>query len=726
MAGKRPTWPAPRQWAIPAIIGLIAALVGSWLGSTTRALEIEQDVGLRWLYALRGPTTPPDNVVVVTLDVRSAERISLPADTRGFHGCTDIQVDALDSSRRALPVPLTGRWPRCLHARLIDILTEAGASAVMFDLTFRPRPPMVIGGRDLFASEDLAMATAMKRASNVILVQNDTEAIGGDGPDACRDASPVVLSTVIQSAALGSAPFLTEPDARVERFPWFNNCAWPAPNFPMLALQALQKDAYRELRQELINLGTRDGTFSVLPERHSGDPDVRIVEAHRGLTPDSLPELDKGPLPAGQLESAVAQMRTILKGPLGKELERRSRSRFAEQLRLLYAGPDTRYFNHYGPRGTIPHWSYADVLATAARAPEKLRESFANRAVFVGMAEMERLEKTDHHQTVFEPKFGVSGVELAATAYANLSENSSVVPLQYHAAIAGLTTFVALVLTLVFPALWGILGAGMLVGAYVLASSALFSSQALWLPVAIVAFAWGSSSVGGLMYQYVSVSRRQRRLMTVVETFVPKDVARKLVQPQGYIPTNTEAIVIATDIANYTSLSEGMSPKALQELMAQYFELVFRPVMEHGGFISDIVGDAMVAIWPAAPDGTLPREAVLDACVDIQKAIAASPIGDKLPTRIGVTSGPVTLAMVGALDHYEFRAVGDPVNTANRVQGHNKDLGTRVLVSSEMLEGIDRFDVVDRGEAKLRNKAVALRLFELRGRKPQADPPNTP
>lgn len=719
-----------RTWLVSMVVALFTTALAVLGAAQPFAANLEQRLGLWALFRLRGPLPPPPSVAIVAMNQEAAARISLPSDETdyaGYHRCRDVRVDASGEGRRSLLEPSRlERWPRCLHAHLIDALAAAGASAILFDVSFRPRPPRMVGEVDVHPEQDRTMADAMRRAGNVIVAQRiETPRVREGGADGGRSAStdiftaadrqcleggPVPISTPIREAALGAAPFFRIDDGRVDRFPWFSNCAWPAPTFPMLALQAVQRDAYRELRQELLrNSGAETGRTD--PERDDGLPALPDG--------DLFPDLPGGHLEPGVLEGAVVYLRALLRGSAGRQLEGRPRSQFAEQLRLLYVGPDIRYLNHYGPPGTIETWSYAHVLDLGRRDAAALRRLFENRVVFVGFAESHVPGAEDHFPTVFAtpPEPGVSGVELAATGFANLSEGSTIEPRGDLVAITGVTTALTLAVCLALPAFVGFaVTTGIVLLGWAGAWGA-FRHGPWWIPVVVPSIAWLVSFSVALATQYAFVRARQTRALRVLEHFVPRDVARQLLRPQGFPPRFTQAIVIATDIANYTALSEGMHARDLQLLMAQYFELVFRPVRDHGGFISDIVGDAMVAIWPAAPDGTLPAEAVLDACVDMQAAIAASPIGHLLPTRVGVTSGPVTLAMVGALDHYEFRAVGDPVNTANRIQGYNKTLGTHVLVSAELLAGTDRFLVVDKGAAKLRNKANEVHLFELAGRR---------
>ena len=126
--------------------------------------------------------------------------------------------------------------------------------------------------------------------------------------------------------------------------------------------------------------------------------------------------------------------------------------------------------------------------------------------------------------------------------------------------------------------------------------------------------------------------------------------------------------------------------------MNRYYGVLFEPVKQHGGLVQDVVGDSMLAIWATTePDASLRNRAMvaaLAAATAVDRFNAASG-RFALPTRIGLHSGRLLLGSVGAIDHYEYRAVGDIVNTATRLEGLNKHLGTRLLVSAEVLHGLE-------------------------------------
>ena len=91
-------------------------------------------------------------------------------------------------------------------------------------------------------------------------------------------------------------------------------------------------------------------------------------------------------------------------------------------------------------------------------------------------------------------------------------------------------------------------------------------------------------------------------------------------------------------------------------------------------------------------------------------------------TRLGLHSGEIMLGSIGAVDHYEYRAVGDIVNSASRIQELNKTLGTRVLLSSQVLDGIDGYLTREVGTFLLRGKTRPLVIHELIGGGAADDP----
>jgi adenylate cyclase len=79
-------------------------------------------------------------------------------------------------------------------------------------------------------------------------------------------------------------------------------------------------------------------------------------------------------------------------------------------------------------------------------------------------------------------------------------------------------------------------------------------------------------------------------------------------------------------------------------------------------------------------------------------------------------SGYISLGNVGAMDHFEYRPVGDIVNTASRMEGLNKFLSTQILVSEEVLDQLDGFCKRRLGKFILAGKSKPVEVYELIGK----------
>jgi adenylate cyclase len=179
------------------------------------------------------------------------------------------------------------------------------------------------------------------------------------------------------------------------------------------------------------------------------------------------------------------------------------------------------------------------------------------------------------------------------------------------------------------------------------------------------------------------------------------------------------AACLITDAERYTGVAETLAPPSVVDLVNSYLEALFAPVLRNGGIVSDVKGDGLLAVWNEDCAGEQFRARACLACLEILAAVERfndrQPAA-RLPTRLGVDLGRVAIARVGAHARYEYRAVGDPVNTASRLGDLNKLLGTRILVSEPLTQGVRGFLFRDLGSFHLRGKHIRTRVTELVGR----------
>ena len=391
---------------------------------------------------------------------------------------------------------------------------------------------------------------------------------------------------------------------------------------------------------------------------------------------------------------------------------------------------DHCWLDLYGPPRTVPTIGLDQVIADAADGQagrQRLAQAVGGRAVFVGYSgahpgEQDRVR--DEYATVFTGTDGLrqGGVEIAATAYANLLENRAPEP-PAMAARLGITLAWGALLVAIARRLAGLpalLVIACVAGAYLGVAALRFAAGAAWMPIlvpllmqapagAALAAAWG----------HAREKRTNRRMRVFIDDLVPSHVveAHLVRELRGDdVAFAFEGVFLATDIEGFTTICETLSPAAARERLNAYFAHVFPAVERQGGQVSQISGDAILAYWFEDPAGSDMRQCACRAATEIARMTAAAPAARAdwaLPTRIGIHAGTVTLARVGASRHHEFRAVGDAANTACRIEGLSKHLGTHLLASHPVLAGSTDWLWRPLGEFVLAGRTAALAVGEI-------------
>jgi len=194
------------------LIGLVLLIAGSAiiLASTPVGHWLEEDLGLSWLFQLRGARPAPKDVVVVSIDQHSSHRLDLPNKPR--------------------------KWPRALHGELVDKLTHAGAVAIAFDIIFdEVRDP----------ADNARFAAAMQRSNNVVLFQYLKEETRANNLVQVERLIPPI--DVFARSAFAMSPFpLPKIPAKVDHFLLYQPDLG-LPTIPLTMLQLYSLDEYQPL-----------------------------------------------------------------------------------------------------------------------------------------------------------------------------------------------------------------------------------------------------------------------------------------------------------------------------------------------------------------------------------------------------------------------------------------------------------------------------------------------
>ena len=624
-----------RRVCTASVLGIVTGAIGVLLSLVPPLSSLEDSLGLRALFTVRGPRPAPRGVVVVSIDRLAGVSLGLPQQVRD--------------------------WPRAYHARLIDRLVQQGASVIAFDLQFFRDTP-----------DDDELAEAIGRSKRVVLVQW-LENVPGAG-SMYRDPIPPFARA---AAAVAPVPI---PDTPVVSWFWTfvtTTGGGDVPTFPMVVMQISDPGARAALAAAFKSAGI---------VTRSDDPVASMRELRRTLNGNT-----------GALSKIRAQLATQ---PIDSVTRRR-----AETMAGVYVNDGTAYLNFYGPPGSVCTVPY-DVVLDGSASPCPLKDAVV--FVGVGRSRLDRAEQIDTYHTIYERGDGVdfSGVELHATALANLLDETALRPVS---------------------ALAILFGTGILLGG----SGYWIRTRRRWLRGNVAARVEAAVVVAVLSGAYgVAAYVLFARYHLIVPLVVPLAVqfpgalilallARPVVREES-----VHAVCVVADAAGSTAVGQRLPHDAYAALMTEYTRALSQCVTARGGLALAPHGDGFASLWllqaGVDSDNLSIRRAACESALEMvataDRFNQSRPDHERLPLRVGLTTGAVTVR--SDADRGAFEAVGDAVNIAARLEGLNRELATRVLASEDVVAGMEeQFErnLVAR-DIRLKGVSTAPRVFEIAGK----------
>lgn len=128
--------------------------------------------------------------------------------------------------------------------------------------------------------------------------------------------------------------------------------------------------------------------------------------------------------------------------------------------------------------------------------------------------------------------------------------------------------------------------------------------------------------------------------------------------------------VLFVDVRGSTALAERLPPTEVAATYNEFYDRVTKVVLKHG-IIDKLIGDEVMGIYlaVACPGGRL-VDTIVDDAQHLMRAIGyGTRDGPILDIGIGLDVGSAYVGHVGSSDVDDFTVIGDPANTAARLQG---------------------------------------------------------
>lgn len=173
--------------------------------------------------------------------------------------------------------------------------------------------------------------------------------------------------------------------------------------------------------------------------------------------------------------------------------------------------------------------------------------------------------------------------------------------------------------------------------------------------------------------------------------------------------------VLFTDIRDFTSLSEQMTPEENFRFVSSFNERLGPIIRSHHGFINQYLGDSIMAIFPGNPDDALNAAVAMQRAVhelNLQRQMEGLPA---IKAGIGMHTGPLIMGITGDEYRLDAATISDTVNTAARIESLTKYYKSPLLLSGETLRQIthqDKFHLRHLGKVQLKGKFNLLSIIE--------------
>jgi class 3 adenylate cyclase/tetratricopeptide (TPR) repeat protein len=206
-----------------------------------------------------------------------------------------------------------------------------------------------------------------------------------------------------------------------------------------------------------------------------------------------------------------------------------------------------------------------------------------------------------------------------------------------------------------------------------------------------------------------------------IQRYLPKGLTEKILAQRDRIEGERKQVtVMFCDMEGFTPLVERLGPEEAYGIMDQVYEILIHKVHDYEGTVNEMTGDGIVALFgaPIALEDA-PQRAVRSAMA-IHREM--SRFSDRLKQdreylttlkmRVGIHTGPVVVGTVGNNLRVEFKAVGDTVNLASRMEGLAESGATYVTDDTfKLTEGFFRFEAL--GEKDVKGKKEPVKVYRV-------------
>lgn len=200
----------------------------------------------------------------------------------------------------------------------------------------------------------------------------------------------------------------------------------------------------------------------------------------------------------------------------------------------------------------------------------------------------------------------------------------------------------------------------------------------------------GVGYIALLLERWVETESQRRQTRHAFSRYVSNTVVDALLKHPDKMKLGGERrhmSVLFSDLRGFTTLSEGLTPEQLVEVLNKYLHEMTNIVFDEQGVLDKYIGDAVMAFWNAPFDQSHHALHAVYAAIRMRDKLKAMnvagafPPGIELKVGIGINTGDMVVGNIGGESRYDYTVIGDSVNLASRTEGLCKEYGVEIIIT---------------------------------------------
>ncbi len=224
-----------------------------------------------------------------------------------------------------------------------------------------------------------------------------------------------------------------------------------------------------------------------------------------------------------------------------------------------------------------------------------------------------------------------------------------------------------------------------------------------------------------VIYGYFFEARSKKLMNGLFGQYVPPELVDEMAKdPEKFnmAGESKQLSVLFSDVRGFTTISEGLDPKTLSELMNAFLTPLTEVIHQEKGTIDKYMGDCIMAFWGAPIEDTNhPRHAVIAALkmvttLDLLQEQFKARGWPQVKIGVGINTGRMSVGNMGSSLRLAYTVMGDAVNLASRLEGITKEYGVQIVIGPETKESITDLETRELDRVRVKGKDLAVTIYE--------------